>query len=103
MRTMILVGVGMMLASASSASAQSVFTLTVGPGGQYAHLTDAVAVANSDSDLGNYYVVNLAPVTYINDFPTVLRPMTIQVDPAFAPSAQGFRRQCHCPTRRVSS
>lgn len=31
--------------AAPSASAQSVFTLTVGSGGQYAHITDAVAVA----------------------------------------------------------
>jgi hypothetical protein len=70
---------------ASSASAQSVFTLTVGSGRQYPHISDAVTVANRDVSAGNYYVINLAPGTYINDFPTVSRPMTIQVDPAFAP------------------
>ena len=89
--------------AASSASAQSVFTPTVGSGGQYAHITDAVAVANSDSDLGNYYVVNLAPGIYINDFPTVLRPMTIQSTQPLPPSARSSRRRCPCPTRRVSS
>jgi hypothetical protein len=71
--------------AASSASAQSVFTLTVGSGRQYPHISDAVTVANRDVSAGNYYVINLAPGTYINDFPTVSRPMTIQVDPAFAP------------------
>ena len=86
--------------AASSASAQSVFTLTVGLGGQYAHITDAVAVANSDSDLGNYYVVNLAPGTYINDFPTVLRPMTIQVDPAFAPQRAKLQATVPLPNQK---
>jgi hypothetical protein len=70
---------------ASSVSAQSVITLTVGSGAQYAHITDAVTVANSDGNPGNYYVINLVPSTYVNDFPTVSRPMTIQVDPTFAP------------------
>lgn len=59
--------------------------ITVGPGGQYQHLADAVAVANADLDPGNSYVINLMPGTYLNDFPDpILRPMTIQGDPAFA-------------------
>lgn len=63
------------------AGAQTTVTLTVGQGGQYAHLADAVAVANNDTNLDNYYVLNLAPGTYLNDFATVLRPMTIEVRP----------------------
>jgi hypothetical protein len=70
----------------SSADAQNIFTLTVGPGRQYTQIAKAVAAANLDGNTGNYYVINLAPGTYTNDFPpTVSRPMTIQVDPAFAP------------------
>ena len=72
--------------AALSASAQNVITIKVGPGGQYARIADAVGVANDDGDSGNYYIINLVPGTYLNDFPTVLRPMTIQADPAAAPN-----------------
>jgi hypothetical protein len=58
---------------------------SVGSGGQYQHLADAVAVANADQDLSNSYVINLAPGIYANDFAEIDRPMTIQTDPAFAP------------------
>lgn len=54
-------------------------TITVGPGGQYHTLAQAVAKANSDQDLSNYYVIDLAPRVYLNDFAdTITRPMTIQ-------------------------
>lgn len=85
MRSLTIVAAAMYIFAASSVSAQNVITLTVGSGGQYANIADAVAVANGDGDPGNYYVLNLAPGIYLNDFSTVFRPMTIQVDPAFAP------------------
>ena len=69
----------------SSTNPPKTITINVGPGGQYAHIADAVGVANSDGDPRNYYVLNLVPGTYLNDFATVFRPMTIQVDPTFAP------------------
>ena len=86
--------------AASSASAQSVFTLTVGSGRQYAHIADAVTVANRDGSLANYYVINLAPGTYTNDFPTVSRPMTIQVDPAFAPQRATLMATIPLPNKK---
>ena len=58
--------------------------LTVGPGGQYQSISAAVAQADTDTDPGNYYVIDIMPGTYTNDFPTVTRPMTIEVNPAFA-------------------
>jgi hypothetical protein len=57
-------------------------TLIVGPGGQYQAISGAVAAANVDTDSNNYYDIQVAPGTYTNDFPTVTRPMTIEVDPA---------------------
>jgi hypothetical protein len=68
----------------SAISAKAEVTLTVGPGGQYQRISDAAAAANADTDLNNYYVINVAPGTYQNDFPEVTRPMAIQVDPAQA-------------------
>lgn len=60
-------------------------TIAVGPGGQYQHLADAVAAANSDTDLANNYIINLAPGVYLDDFPDpIIRPMTIQTDPTIA-------------------
>jgi hypothetical protein len=85
MRTLTTVAAAICIFAASSASAQNVITINVGPGGQFANIADAVAIANADGDPGNYYVLNLVPGTYLNDFATVFRPMTIQVDPAFAP------------------
>ena len=59
--------------------------ITVGPGGQYQHLSDAVAVANADPNPSNTYVINLAPGVYLNDFSDpIVRPMVIQTDPSIA-------------------
>jgi hypothetical protein len=70
--------------------------ITVGAGGQYQRIDEAVAVANADTESGgpqpfgggqtqlrNYYTINITPGVYQNDFADVMRPMTIQVDPAF--------------------
>src|SRR5579884_2260031 len=56
--------------------------ITVGPGGQYQAVSDAVASADADPDPGTYYVIDVMPGIYTNDFPTVTRPMTIEVAPA---------------------
>lgn len=58
--------------------------IMVGPGGQYQTISAAVAAADADADPGNYYVVNVMPGTYTNDFPYVTRPMTIRVTPGYA-------------------
>ena len=57
--------------------------LTVGVSGnyQYRSINAAVAAANADSNVNNYYDIEVAPGTYTNDFPVVTRPMTIKVDP----------------------
>jgi hypothetical protein len=80
----------MLLASAaaigfggSGAADAATIVINVGPGGQYQTIGDAVAAANGDPDLGNYYVINVTPGTYLNDFAEVMRPMTISSDPAF--------------------
>jgi hypothetical protein len=57
--------------------------INVGPEGQYQTIGHAVTAANGDTDLSNHYVINVAPGTYLNDFATVMRPMTIRSDPAF--------------------
>ena len=69
MRSLGTIAVVMSILAAASVSAQNFITLTVGSGGQYAHIADAVAVAKGDDDLGNYYIINLAPGTYLTDSP----------------------------------
>jgi hypothetical protein len=58
--------------------------VTVGPGGQYQTISSAVAFADSDTNAADYYVIDVMPGTYTNDFPHVTRPMTIEVNPSFA-------------------
>lgn len=59
-------------------------TLKVGPGAPYQMISAAVTAADNDTDPSNYYVIEVAPGTYTNDFPLVTRPMLIEVDPARA-------------------
>lgn len=54
--------------------------LTVRARGQYETISAAVSAADADTDPGNYYDIRVAPGTYVNDFPYVTRPMTIEVD-----------------------
>jgi hypothetical protein len=96
--TLVLAGLSTFLAL--SASAQNIITINVGPMGRYAHIADAVEVANSDAETSNYYVFNLAPGIYVNDFPTVLRPMTIQVDPAAAPNRATLQATVPLPNEK---
>ncbi|MGH7029862.1 MAG: hypothetical protein ACREE9_11930 [Stellaceae bacterium] len=57
-------------------------TLKVGPGALYHTISAAVAVADGDASPADYYVIEVAPGTYTNDFPVVTRPMMIEVNPA---------------------
>src|SRR5271167_66013 len=60
------------------AAAANDVTLSVGPGKTYSTISAAVSVADGDTNLNNYYVIEVTPGTYTNDFPTVTRPMTIE-------------------------
>src|SRR5690242_17066446 len=55
--------------------------LNVGEGAQYQTIAAAVRAADADRNPSDYYVINVAPGTYVNDFPQVTRPMTIGSDP----------------------
>ena len=65
-----------------AATAQNI--LVVGPNGAYPTISAAVAVADTDTSSADYYIIEVAPGTYTNDFPVVTRPMTIEVDPTRA-------------------
>jgi len=75
-------------------------TITVGPGGQYQRVSEAVDAANQDPDPANYYTINLAPQVYSNDFPEVYRPMTIQADPAQAPNRATLQATIPLPNQK---
>jgi hypothetical protein len=77
-------GAGLGLFAATAFAQVNTVVLTVGPGGQYQQISAAVAAADADTNLGNYYDIQIMPGTYTNDFPYVTRPMTIEVDPAYA-------------------
>ncbi|HEY3909513.1 MAG TPA: hypothetical protein VGM07_06450 [Stellaceae bacterium] len=57
-------------------------TLKVGLAAPYHTISAAAAVADGDTNLADYYVIEVAPGTYTNDFPAVTRPMTIEVNPS---------------------
>jgi hypothetical protein len=61
--------------------------LQVGPGRAYPTISAAVGAANTDTNLNNAYDVQVLPGTYTNDFPTITRPVTIEVDPCCAGQA----------------
>jgi hypothetical protein len=65
-----------------AADAATIF-IDVGPGGQHQTISGAVTAANGDANPDSYYVINVVPGTYLNDFAEVTRPMTIRSDPAF--------------------
>lgn len=55
--------------------------LTVGPVAEYRTVSAAVSAADADTNLNHYYTIDVAPGTYVNDFPDVTRAMTITVNP----------------------
>jgi hypothetical protein len=71
--------------AARAAIAQNI--LDVGPNAVNHTISAAVAVADADTNSADYYVIEVAPGTYTNDFPVVTRPMTIEVDPTRAGQA----------------
>ena len=54
--------------------------LTVGASGSYSTISNAVSYA--DSHAGTYYTIQIAPNTYVNDFPVVTVPLTLEASPA---------------------
>ena len=59
--------------------------LTVGPGGTangYDFATISSAVSYADSNGATYYTVEIAPATYVNDFPVVTAAMTLESSPS---------------------
>jgi hypothetical protein len=58
--------------------------LRVGPNAQYQTISAAVSAADADTNPADSYDIRIAPGTYTNDFPSVTRPMTIEVDPSRA-------------------
>jgi hypothetical protein len=69
---------GCIAISTSAALADTL--MIVGPGGKYPTISKAVDDANLDPNLDTYYIVEVIPGTYTDDFPHVTRPMTIRVD-----------------------
>jgi len=65
---------------ASAGAQAATITLTVNPTDPqtYSSVSAAVAAANADLNLDNYYDIKVATGTYTNDFANVLRPMTIE-------------------------
>ncbi|MGC8536471.1 MAG: hypothetical protein ACP5QR_13230 [Rhizomicrobium sp.] len=53
--------------------------LTVGTSGDFGTISDAVSYA--DSHGGTYYTIQITPDTYLNDFPVVTVPLTLEVNP----------------------
>ena len=72
-----LFGAAIIMLGAHAAFAATV-SLSVGSGGLYRTISAAVAAADADTNASDYYIINVAPGTYTNDFPLVTRPMTIQ-------------------------
>ena len=77
-------GVGLGIVATGAFAEADTIVLGVGPGGQYQSISAAVTAADRDTDLDNYYDIQVVPGTYTNDFPYVTRPMTIEVDPSHA-------------------
>lgn len=79
---LLVLGAVFSILAAGAAIAQDI--LVVGPNAAYRTISAAVAAADTDTSSADYYVIEVAPGTYTNDFPVVTRPMTIEVDPTRA-------------------
>lgn len=79
-----LIGAGPALAIPGGGGGSGPIILTVGTNGQYPTISAAATHADADINLSHTYVLEVMPGTYANDFPLVTRPMTIEVNPAFA-------------------
>ena len=72
-----LLSAGLMCSLCAAQALAASTILTVGPGGQYQTISAAVAVADADTNPSDYYLIEVAPGTYTNDFPAVTRPLAI--------------------------
>lgn len=76
----LLFGTALSMFLTHAAAADSI-VFTVGQGKIYATISAAVAAADADTSPDNFYIIDVDPGTYTNDFPLVTRPMMIQADP----------------------
>jgi hypothetical protein len=67
----------------TAAAQQNTIVLTVPA--QYATISAAVTEADGDTNTDDYYDIQVTPGTYVNDFPRVTRPMTIETAIAGSP------------------
>ena len=81
-------------------SPQQQGVLQVGPGRAFSTISAAVDAANADTNLNNAYDVQVLPGTYTNDFPTVTRPVTIEVDPCCAGQAVVLNATIDLPNQK---
>lgn len=79
------VGMGLGFAIAAAAAQTNTIVLTVGPAQQYQTVSAAVNHADHDTSAADYYAIRVTPGTYVNDFPRVTRPMTIETAVAGRP------------------
>jgi hypothetical protein len=71
--------------AAAPGARQNTIVLTVGPAGEYQSVSAAATFADQHTNAGDYYDIQVTPGTYINDFPQVTRPMTIETATAGSP------------------
>ena len=90
---------GLGIAAALPAAAKTI-VLTVGPAGAYHQIGTAVAVADGDPNLQDYYDIQVAPGSYANDFARVTRPLTIEVDPRQAGRAVVLKATENLPNEK---
>jgi hypothetical protein len=70
--------------AATPGGRQNTIVLTVAPAGEYQSVSAAATYADKNTNAEDYYDIQVTPGTYINDFPQVTRPMTIEAMPGGA-------------------
>lgn len=90
---------GLSIAAALPAAAKTI-VLTVGPAGVYHQIGAAVAAADRDVNLADYYDIQVAPGIYANDFANVTRPLTIEVDPRYSGRAVVLKATENLPNEK---
>lgn len=93
----LLAGLGI---SAALPAAAKTIVLTVGPAGAYQQISAAVAAAARGTSPENYYDIQVAPGIYTNDFPSVTRPLTIEVDPRYTGRPVVLRATENLPNKK---
>jgi hypothetical protein len=73
-RVLLLLSLGASLIISANGARATVITYTVGSGGDYSTISAATGAETS----GNSYVIIVTPGTYINDFPVINQPTTIE-------------------------